>query len=148
MKIILSKKEVGAMNDYLGTLIGTIPKSMREDKETKEALNRFKASQEMELNEDYIIETIRDACDLTIASEEQILLIFSLLNSVEREDLDAFNKDIKEAFVEVMNKTYRRKALCGALNRIIFNAKYAMRRNKNRIRRNNKEHKGVVVANG
>lgn len=142
MKIILSKREVSAINDYLGTFIGTIPKSIREDKEIKEVLNRFKANEEIEINEDYIIGAIRDACDLTIASEEQILLIFSLLNSIEKEDLDTFNKDIKEALIKVMSKTYRRKALCGALNRIIFNAKYAMRRNKN-----NREHKGVV-ANG
>ena len=131
MNILVSKKETGAIKDYIGTCLNMIPENVKvEDKEIQEIRNILnpkpifvsveKEYEGYKLDEEIIIEGLKKACNLVLKSETEIKSLIEILASIENpdEEIELLKTDIKEAAIFVIKKRQWRQKIMNPLNRI------------------------------
>lgn len=154
MRILLSKVEEGTIKDYLGTVLGAIPEEIvKANKEdigtdidamTPKILDKYTGMVGYEIPEEYIIETLKNACSILIEGEQPIAELLEIFfeNDIPREEMDELKKDIleeskkavKEAAISVIKKKLWRQKAMAPLDKIANIIKNQI--NKNQINKN------------
>lgn len=150
MKILVNKKETGAIKDYIGTCLSMIPENVKvDDKEVQEIRNIFnpkpifvsveKEYQGYELDEEIIIEGLKKACQLLLESETEIKSLIEILASIKNpdEEIEMLKTDIKEAAMFVIKKREWRQKIMNPLNRIADIVRRQMKVNKEEEKKTN-----------